>query len=230
MKIDSNYIVNQLCLYRSSHTCDVVVSGNGRVESSTCQERHVFKPFSSANSGATTSVHQSIKLVSEALNQGIPAIDVQSFGQKSSLAFNHKATQDDDQVNGDESSVMAILASFKEAPVADRPVLFTDLVHSLRRLSHSQLVNIFYGSNGAKDNEARKFIFDAIPLLKTDAGITLMRDIIDSGDLSSDTLDAWYATLPFYKNPTRAMIATISVSSQLRLQNRAIEYRMSNVF
>jgi hypothetical protein len=58
----------------------------------------------------------------------------------------------------------------------------------------------------------RKFMLDAIPLLRTDAAVTLMRDIVESGQLNDVTLDNWFASLAFYKNPTRAMITTSAVS------------------
>ena len=56
-------------------------------------------------------------------------------------------------------------------------------------------------------------MLDAIPLLRTDAAVTLMRDIIESGQLNDVTLDNWFASLAFYKNPTRAMITTSAVST-----------------
>ena len=58
----------------------------------------------------------------------------------------------------------------------------------------------------------RKFVLDAIPLLRTDAAVTLMRDIIGSGQLNDVTMDNWFASLAFYKNPTRAMVTTVAVS------------------
>ncbi len=61
-------------------------------------------------------------------------------------------------------------------------------------------------------NNFRKFMLDAIPLLRTDAAVTLMRDIVESGQLNDVTLDNWFASLAFYKNPTRAMITTSAVS------------------
>ncbi len=50
-------------------------------------------------------------------------------------------------------------------------------------------------------------------MLRTDAAVTLMRDIIESGQLNDVTLDNWFASLAFYKNPTRAMITTSAVST-----------------
>jgi hypothetical protein len=63
-------------------------------------------------------------------------------------------------------------------------------------------------------NFHRKLVLDAIPLLRTDAAVTLMRDIISSGQLTDATLDNWFASLAFYKNPTRAMVTTVAVSSK----------------
>merc|ERR1711981_295123 len=81
-----------------------------------------------------------------------------------------------------------------------------DLVHSLRKFSHPQLNNLFY--NQIKDNELQNLVLDALPLLKTDAGITLMKDLIDSKKLPGDILDIWFSTLPYYHNPTRSMLVT----------------------
>jgi hypothetical protein len=50
--------------------------------------------------------------------------------------------------------------------------------------------------------------------LRTDAAVTLMRDIISSGQLTDATLDNWFASLAFYKNPTRSMVTTVTVSSK----------------
>ena len=69
--LDYKYIVffrNQnhiTFFYRSEHTCDVAVSGDGKLESSVCQEVHLFRPLSTSSSGATTIVKQHVKLVDE---------------------------------------------------------------------------------------------------------------------------------------------------------------------
>jgi len=46
-------------------------------------------------------------------------------------------------------------------------------------------------------------MLDALPLVRTDAAIILMRDIVASKQLNEETLDNWYNALAFYKNPTR---------------------------
>ena len=89
----------------------------------------------------------------------------------SSLLFNR--LNKDDMVM-DEKHVLDLLQKYKSAPDSSRPDIFTDLVHSFRKFSHPQLNNLFY--NQIKDNELQNLVLDALPLLKTDAGITLMKD------------------------------------------------------
>ncbi len=176
------------------------------MEESNCYESHVFQPFSTAKSGATTTQKQQLKLIKEKASFELPLPE--RLDKKTNLLFEYEEDKDLKQRKTDESHVNEILAALSTTAEDLRPALFSDLVHSLRRLKHSQLVQTFYN---VADSETRKFVFDAIPLLKTDAGILLMKDIINSGQLSTDTLDAWFSTFPFYKNPTRVMIATISV-------------------
>ena len=113
----------------------------------------------------------------------------------------------------DEKHVLDLLQKYKSTPDSSRPDIFTDLVHSLRKFSHPQLNNLFY--NQIKDNELQNLVLDALPLLKTDAGITLMKDLIDSKKLPGDILDIWFSTLPYYHNPTRSMLVTAAVSKNL---------------
>jgi hypothetical protein len=55
-------------------------------------------------------------------------------------------------------------------------------------------------------------MLDAIPLLRTDAAVTLMRDIISSKQLNEATLDNWFTSLAFYKNPTRLAFLQIQIA------------------
>ena len=194
-------------LFRSEHSCQVTVFGDGRLESSDCTETHVFQPFSSASSGAIANVRRQVKLV----GKPTPSATSQRLTETraSSLIFSHPDQKD--QASNDQAKlVLALLNSFKSASETAKPEMFSQLVHSMRQLSHSQLLNIFY--NGITDPELRILALDAIPLLKTDAGIALMKDIIETGELPSETLNMWFSTLPYYKNPTRAMLGVVSVS------------------
>ena len=113
----------------------------------------------------------------------------------------------------DEQHVLELLKTYKTASESSRPDIFTNLVHSLRKFSHPQLIKLFY--NQINDKESRNFVLDAIPLLKTDAGITLMKDLVESEVLPDSVLDMWFSTLPYYHNPTRGMITTAAVTKNI---------------
>merc|ERR1711881_223071 len=199
--------IQNLPMIKSEHSCDVVVYGQGRLESSRCFESHLFKPFSSASSGALTTVTQNIKFVGESTGSKTARVEQ---ARKSSLLYTHEAEHVDDQDHDEAAQhVLNLLNEYQTTEKAEkRPEIFADLVHSMRHLSHPKLMKIFY--SGITNDRARSLVLDALPLLKTDAGIRLMQDIIESGDLPLDILDMWFDTLPFYKTPTRGMLAIIS--------------------
>ena len=124
---------------------------------------------------------------------------------KTDLAFvhDHKRTDKD----ADESFVHNILENHPDVENSELPGMFNKLVYSLRNLKHSQMVNLYYN---IKNKRTKKFFEDALPLLKTDAGISLMRDVIKSGQLSKEIVDNWFSSLAFYKNPSRAMLTVLS--------------------
>ena len=55
-------------------------------------------------------------------------------------------------------------------------------------------------------------MLDAVPLLKSDGGLALMAELAKSSSMTGARLDKWYGTLPFYKNPTLAMVKSAFVS------------------
>ena len=196
-----------LNFFRSNHECEVEVTTGGRLESSICQESHLFQPFSSKHSGATSKIIQTVHFVGESAGQPVDHLRLPT-AQKSSLLFKHDIDEEE-ATNDDAERVLELLESLELMDDSLKPEEFSRLVHSMRKLSHPQLVNIFY--NGIKDSNRRSLALDALPLLKTDAGIILMKDIIASGKLPIETLDQWMATLPFYRNPTRGMLGIVLV-------------------
>lgn len=172
--------------------------------SSVCRESHKFQPFSSKTSGATTTVLQSLTFIGEAV---VEIGDTTELSFQSSLGYRH---QDAVRLNP-ERAAMSILAKFTNiAEESQRPELFIALVHSLRQMPYADMVKLFY--NTAPGGPERKFFLDAIPLIKTDAGVTLMANAIRNREVAREVdLDSWYSTLSFYKNPSRGMLATVSV-------------------
>ena len=161
-------------------------------------------PFFDRESGPTTSIKQSLSLVGQAEAYLQPCdVDI-----RTDLMFTQEHNQDKDGT--DENSVRELLnrvrkPGFQESQL---PSIFRSLVHSMRKLQHSELVLIH--NEIAADRRCKKLFEDALPLLKTDPGISLMRDIIKSESLDQDVVDTWFYSLTFYKNPTRAMLTVLS--------------------
>lgn len=176
----------------------------GRLSKAECREVHSFRPFSNRDSGPTTSVTQTMVLQGER-EGGLPSAFLDII---SDLTFvqDHKQSK---ELAG-ESSVRELLSrvnspSFQESEL---PAVFRSLVYSMRSLQHAQLNLIYMNIKGSR--KSKKLFEDALPLLKTNPGISLMRDIIKSTSLDQSIVDTWFSSLTFYKNPTRAMLTALS--------------------
>ena len=167
-----------------------------------CEETHVFKPFSNGDNGAKTTIDISLEFMEE---KSVDKFSTLQFTSKDVLSFSHDHRRTNDDPN--EAHVIQLLQRHPSATTSDIPVLFDALVYGLRSLHHSQLVNVYYS---LRNPRTIKFFQDALPLLKTDAGVTLMRDIINSGQIDSAIIDSWFSSLAFYKNPTRGMLIVLS--------------------
>ena len=153
-----------------------------------------------------TTTTQNLKLISEAPYNSPMELNDQVSSHISTLLFDQ-----DFQVERQDvlQGIQLILEQLSSTTSDDksRVEMFTQLVHTMRKLTHSQLVQIFHTYENLET-----MLFDALPLLKTDAAITLMRDFVENGKVSGDILDTWFATLPYYKNPSRGMINSALVS------------------
>ena len=149
-----------------------------------------------------TTVDQSLEFMEERSSQGDSLF---KFDSQSDLSYHHDHSRSVDK--SEESHVKETLSKHPFAETSELPKYFDELVYGLRSLKHSQMVNIYYS---LRNQRTVKFFQDALPLLKTDAGVTLMKDIINSGELKNDIVDKWFSSLSFYKNPTRGMLSVLS--------------------
>ena len=195
-------------LSRSTHSCDVVVAEK-RLDAVTCEEHHLFQPFSNGDNGASTSIHQTLRYIQDeeagTLLKTAAVLSRGSISRRTDLRFQHNHQRADG--NADEAHVALLLDSYRHVKEPQLPTLFNNLVYSLRNLQHSQLVRSYHS---IADDKTKGFFLDALPILKTNAGVSLMRDVIKSGVLPDKVVDGWFSSLAFYKNPTRSMIATLS--------------------
>ena len=187
--------------FRTTHECDSTIT-DGKLLKNECLENHLFKPFSNENSGATTKVTQSLVFIEERDAKNLIKGD---YDKRSDLSYSHDHRRSNSEA--DDEFVMNVLRKHPRAENSELPTLFDQLVYSLRNLRHSQMVNIYYSISNYR---TKKFFQDALPLLKTDAGVTLMKDIINSREIGQDIVDNWFSSLAFYKNPTRGMLVVLS--------------------
>ena len=166
----------------------------------------MFKPFSNENNGAVSVVRQKLTFLQDTV-RGVASMasDLLHFDRTGSLAFGHDHKRTDSV--GDVDFVTQLLDRHDSVESSQLPALFDKLVYSMRSLKHSDMINIYYD---IKVSRTKKFFQDALPLLKTDAGVTLMKDILTSGELSSEITHLWFSSLAFYKNPSRGMLILLS--------------------
>jgi hypothetical protein len=133
-----------------------------------------------------------------------------------SLQYEHVEDEASDTESGNDltSVVMRLLAEYKRegATTSDElPELFTSLVHAMRRLKFHEIYDVF--AKIESDDEVRRLALDAVPLLRTDDGIRFMVDRLLSEDgVDAAAADKWFGVLAFYKNPSKFMISSMTVS------------------
>ena len=187
---------------RTTNECDSIIN-DGKLFKSECQEVHVFKPLSNEKSGARTTVGQTLEFLLE--NDIKSNLESHKHDKRGDLTFLHDHRRTNSQSN--VQNVIDILEQQKVSTISQLPTLFDQLVYSLRSLQHAQIVQVYYSIDNIS---TKKFFQDALPLLKTDAGVTLMKDIINKRDISEDIMVSWFSSFSFYKNPTRGMLVVLS--------------------
>ena len=194
-----------------------MVISEGRLEKSICKEVHHFQPFSNGVNGATTTMSVLMMFLNKEIKNPLEFIGHNLNVEKSNLLFIHDHQRADG--SADEYHVKQLLKTAETIEESKIPTLFNNLVYSLRNLKHSNLIKIYHDIAHDRSNA---LFMDALPLLRTDAGVSLMRDIIVSGELPFKTIDSWLFSLTFYKNPTRAMIGILSTLVDSKSRHSAL--------
>jgi hypothetical protein len=132
--------IKSLPILKSTHECTQEIATNGRIIKTLCEERHIFRPFSRDNTGATSIVTHNLvfKTESSGVRPG------QSVNRRTDLMFEH--IPDEEVQDGTQREVMATLQQIcdvtKQGIRPEVPGLFGDLVKGMRRLDQNTLTNI----------------------------------------------------------------------------------------
>ncbi|CAL8077850.1 unnamed protein product [Orchesella dallaii] len=181
---------------------------NRRVESVQCQEEQKFKPFQQRNSGAVTTIAQSLNYVSEHGSQQRRTEEFGAFIRKG-LLFESEEPTDGEQDN--VKRLQQILENLEQAsfpqvtPAA--PQLFVDLVDELRRSNERSIRTTFDQTFGTTKEQ---YVMESLPIVGTASSLAILRDLTLQGILPVERTKAWLSALAFIKHPTLQMIKVVT--------------------
>ncbi|KAL4235950.1 hypothetical protein ACF0H5_004338 [Mactra antiquata] len=205
--------IQSLPLLKSDHNCKHEIdTSEGYLKSVTCEEQHVFRPFSNANSGALTSNKQTLTFVR--VTPGTKRLA--TIKSAASLKFDH--VYDVDKETKDRKDLTRKLLEICEKTKAgvrpETPKLFTDLVFIMKTADATAIDGIYKMLKEEKicsDNLYRttKYFLDALPIAGTSATLRLMTELITSNAVTGLEADMWLTSLSFIKNPTAEMLKSV---------------------
>ncbi|GFS10552.1 microsomal triglyceride transfer protein large subunit [Elysia marginata] len=196
-------------LMKTTHECDQVIQKGGVLQSTTCTETHVYRPFSNDKSGGATSVTQT--LTYKTYSRGVSSRQ-DTISSRDSLLFDHSASrpsasQARQQV---EQKLKEICESTSYAVRPESPRLFSELVYALKALDKLTMDEVFRQLKTKtlcpSNNKAYKMFLDALPMVSSSASVSLMTSLITNEDVEGLHAKAWIASLALINAPTSEML------------------------
>nr|CAD7398658.1 unnamed protein product [Timema cristinae] len=183
-----------LPVMKSKSECELVVDHNIYSKIS-CQEEHVFQPFSGHGSGATTRTSAIVTFLSE---NNITLNNEDNIEKRTSLLFDHNLTTKptSGELKTSRDLIKAMCRLNADDVQSGFPNVFTEFIHTARLLSYPALTQLFNRA-GAICNSGRKHIVDALPFLGSNAAIAVIRDVIIKNGVSKDIIKEWLFALSF---------------------------------
>ncbi|XP_076436385.1 uncharacterized protein LOC143275928 [Babylonia areolata] len=203
--------VQSLPLMKSTHQCEQTVDQYGILSSATCTESHQFRPFSREASGAVTKVSQSLKYKSQSRSSA----RIQPVSQRVSLMFQHANKEEITRKAQQEAEeVLRQLCRDTQTDIRpDTPRLFSSLVSAMRRVDTSGLKALYakleQNTLCVNNIRTRKFFVDALPMVGTEATVTMMTQMLMSDDVTGLEADMWLTSLALIQEPSAAMLEQV---------------------
>ncbi|KAK3927268.1 Apolipophorin, partial [Frankliniella fusca] len=218
-----------LPLLRSNHTCRLALSYGGHLREAVCTETHVFRPFSSGESGARTDVTQKLTLVQTVTAEDAADDDgadlmaaeprraaedaaEDEIARRTTLLFEHEdaAAANVPEGTAPLEAVTLTLASLatrtQDGVDKESAAMFARLVADLRGLKLDDLSKLF---DKTEDTRQRRFLLDALPLVATAESLEAMLALWRSEELSGQEMDSWLASIPFQARAKPDMITAL---------------------
>lgn len=90
----------------------------------------------------------------------------------------------------------------------EAPSNFRKLIESLRSLNEAALDTLL---KRVENLPTEKILLNALPLVNTEASLTIMTKLYMNGGLNSDLSQSWLNSVTFIKHPTSEMISALMV-------------------
>ncbi|XP_076472286.1 uncharacterized protein LOC143301780 [Babylonia areolata] len=196
---------------KSSHHCQQTVDRYGILSSATCTELHQFRPFSREASGAATKVSQSLQYKTQSR---LP-VSVRPVAQRVSLMYQHGNKEEiTHKARQEAEDVLRQLCRDTQTDIRpDTPRLFSSLVSALRRVDSSSLQALHskleQNTMCAGNIRTKKFFVDALPMVGTEAAVTLMTRMLMSNDVTDLEADMWLTSLALIQEPSLSMLEQV---------------------
>ncbi|KAK7070069.1 hypothetical protein SK128_004352 [Halocaridina rubra] len=196
--------IQSLPIFLSTSKCTQEIS-EGLVRRIECEETHKFRPFSSEEGGAQTTVKSIMSLRNE---EDAPIIAPDLQFSSVSLIFDDTLSL---MAETTSDTIVKLLGDLKTASQqeisSEVPALFSHLVEALKKVNYPQLSNIY---TNIQDLKSKKYFIDAMPLVGTSSSAGIVRDIIINGEMTEAEKDDWFASLAFLKNPDSEMFTALA--------------------
>lgn len=221
--------LQSLPLLKSSHECEQTLAGEGHASSVTCNEKHIFRPFSSESSGAMTEVISTLTL-----SKTTSAISVQKgrVSRHESLVFENKPGPAEQEQSRREvkETMQKLCDQTKEDIRPETPSLYHAMVRQMRKLDTDSLNAIHrLVTEGRMCQKAEKFFRDAIPVIQSPASVSFIRDLVKSGEVKDTELDVWMTSMAFISKPSIEMLEAVKPLVEMDEPNRKVAMAVSSL-
>nr|XP_002124291.1 uncharacterized protein LOC100186072 [Ciona intestinalis] len=201
---------------------------NSVMQSTTCTEQHTFRPFSTAESGARTSITQRLQFASKSRTYGAERLG-SNVARRTTLAFEGEemaaiTSSDISELQGLFSTVCETMSTENYKKVGEE---FIRMVFLLRRLdvpALQQALNSLDGACTVWESALKEMFRDGLQWCGSEACVVFETRMIAAGreEVDDATSDRWLTGMSLITKPTPPMLeGLINVARSNRLMQKA---------
>lgn len=210
---DASSHIQSLAIMKSSYICTQKINEEKILDESTCTEKHIFRPFSNGDNGASTVNTQKMRFVRT--KRGGRARQ-EEIRQRTDLLFSHQfGARSSGNVEDKIKTKLQDLCQISQDDVRpEQPQHFNELVREMKKADISTLNSVYKQVKNQRicrgnPEKIMKIFRDAIPMVGTSSSLQLISDLIWKREVTDTEKDMWLASLAFIQYPEKEMISAI---------------------